>query len=143
MAKFNSMLRNIDLALNFIVAFTTSASVASWVIWKDLHVLWIAIVGAAQFVVATKPFYPYLRDQKRMVELQLLHNRFSFDYENLWRKSAEDAENAKIEFDKLRETHFKLFEHFQDVNVLEIERWRASARKERNAYLKINYEITI
>lgn len=141
---FNSALRNIDITLNFIVAFATSATVASWAIWKHFEALSAAIVGISQFIVATKPFYPYLRDQKRLIELELLHSQLAFDYEKLWVKSGkEDEKSIERELNKLREYQFKSMERFHGVDAFEVERWRTGARKNRNSYLKLNYQVNV
>ena len=141
LSKFNSVLRNIDLALNFITAIATTASVASWGIWKQIPFLWITIVGISQLIVATKPFYPYLREQKRLTELQALHNQLAFEYEKLWVKSKQA--DVKNEFLKLREFHFKSLSHFQDINVWDKASWRIEARKKRDISLNVDYPINV
>ncbi len=61
----------IDRNINMFLAIASSTSIASWVIWKDLSIVWAAIIAISQAINAIKPYLPYT---KRLRSLQGITN---------------------------------------------------------------------
>ena len=48
-----------DRAINIFLAISTSASIGSWIIWKELSVLWAIIIAVSQVISTLKSFLPF------------------------------------------------------------------------------------
>lgn len=48
-----------DRAIKIFMAVASSASIGAWVIWKDLSILWAAIIASSQVIAAISPHLPY------------------------------------------------------------------------------------
>jgi len=49
----------IDRGLKMFLAFTSSGSIAAWVIWHSLSFVWGGLIAASQFLNAIKPHLPF------------------------------------------------------------------------------------
>lgn len=48
-----------DRFINIVLAIASSASIATWAIWKQYTFIWATIIAFAQIVAVIKPFLPY------------------------------------------------------------------------------------
>jgi hypothetical protein len=74
----------IDRNIKMFLAFTSNASVAGWIIWKDFSIVWGAIIAVSQAINAIKGYLPY---SKRLKALQGLTNDLEslfLSMENKW-----------------------------------------------------------
>tara|TARA_R110002167_G_scaffold286400_10_gene491362 strand:- start:476 stop:979 length:504 start_codon:yes stop_codon:yes gene_type:complete len=62
---------SIDRNINMFLAIASSSSIAGWVIWKDLSIIWATIIAISQAINAIKPYLPYT---KRLRSLQGITN---------------------------------------------------------------------
>ena len=62
---------SIDRNINMFLAIASSSSIASWVVWNDLSIIWAAIIAISQAITAVKPYLPYT---KRLRSLQGITN---------------------------------------------------------------------
>ena len=88
-----------DRILSIIIAIISSASVASWLIWKDLTILWAIIIGASNILTILKPYLPY---EKRvsavsymLPELKVLINEVEYFY-NIINSGKNDIDDNEI-----------------------------------------------
>ncbi|MDN3379724.1 MULTISPECIES: hypothetical protein [unclassified Pseudoalteromonas] len=78
-----------DKALNIFMAIASSASIATWAIWKEHQLVWACIIALSQVVTAIKPFLPY---QKRLKAISELNNQIQaifLEAESIWYKVSE------------------------------------------------------
>ena len=69
--------------LTISMAIISSGSVATWAIWKQLPVLWMALVMGSQIVSVIKDYLPY---RKRINELSDLKCQLTFIYTEIEEK---------------------------------------------------------
>lgn len=62
---------SIDRYINMFLAVTSSGSIASWVIWKELSFVWAGIIATSQALNVIKAYLPY---SKRLKSLQGITN---------------------------------------------------------------------
>ncbi|HOT14476.1 MAG TPA: hypothetical protein PK252_06910 [Bacteroidales bacterium] len=48
-----------DRNVNIFIAFSSSSSVASWIIWNKYQVVWSAIIVISQLLTVIKPYIPF------------------------------------------------------------------------------------
>lgn len=48
-----------DRCIKIFMALASSASIGAWVIWKDLSILWAAIIALSQVISAISPHLPF------------------------------------------------------------------------------------
>ncbi|MBW8813869.1 MAG: hypothetical protein JF588_10635 [Caulobacterales bacterium] len=59
--RYHGRVERIDRLLNMFSAMASSGSVAGWIIWKDLGLVWGAVIALSQALNAVKPYLPFRR----------------------------------------------------------------------------------
>ncbi len=131
-----------DRNLNIFLAFATSSSVASWIMWDEFPAVWGGIIIAAQIVNLIKPYFPFSKYCKEINEKQRALQGMIINYENLWSK----IQYGEISEKRGRDEYLKLGKqiqellNFSDDIVLNVnKRITSEAREKTNLYLHRNY----
>lgn len=72
----------IDKGISIIIAIGTSATIASWGIFKNFSIVWGLIVGVAQLLIAIKPFLSFNTNSKCFREYIISASQLFCDFEN-------------------------------------------------------------
>ncbi|MEG7597098.1 hypothetical protein H2659_17795 [Vibrio cholerae] len=78
-----------DKALSIFMAIASSASIATWALWKEHQMVWACIIALSQVVTAIKPFLPYRKRLKAMSELNNQVQAIFLEAETIWYKVSE------------------------------------------------------
>ncbi|TKG92896.1 hypothetical protein EYV94_18150 [Puteibacter caeruleilacunae] len=93
-----------DLYTNIFLVFTTSSSIATWAIWKEMPLLWAGIIAISQIVTLAKPYLLFPKYVKVFYERNLQWQNISLEIEELWHK----LENSIIEESVAAKEYFDL-----------------------------------
>ena len=74
----------IDTRINAFLAIASSASIASWAIWKEYQFIWASIIVISQFITAIKQFLPYNLRIKNISKALKEMESLSIEYEKKW-----------------------------------------------------------
>lgn len=89
--------------LKLFFAITSSASIGAWVVWKELALLWGAIIAGSQVLSAIYPHLPYA---ERLKTFSLVHRDFEklfIDAEYKWQTVANGSLSIKeIDDERMR-----------------------------------------
>jgi hypothetical protein len=92
-----------EKAVNIFLALTSSGSIAAWVIWQKVAVIWAFIIAASQVVTAIKNFLPYKERLKALFGLVHDFEDIVLIAEKKWFDVAEgkltEEEIHKLQFD--------------------------------------------
>ena len=58
--------QNRDRYIKMFLAITSTGSIASWAIWKDLAFFWGVLIAVSQFINAVKQYLPFSAKAKRL-----------------------------------------------------------------------------
>ena len=78
-----------DKALSIVMAIASSASIATWALWKEHQIVWACIIALSQVVTAIKPFLPYRKRLKAVSELNNQVQVIFLEAETIWYKVSE------------------------------------------------------
>ncbi|SHJ54133.1 hypothetical protein SAMN05444280_12242 [Tangfeifania diversioriginum] len=136
----------IDRNLNVFLAFAASGSVATWIIWEKLPILWAGIIVASQIVNVVKPFFPYSKYAKQINEKQNQLKGVLLNFEILWNK----IQNNKVDDDKAMTDFFQLKKDIEKIltfpydTVFSVNKnIKHKANLKMKYYLKRNYDIEV
>ncbi len=77
-------LQHLDRNLNIFLAITSSGSIAGWLIWDKLYIIWSVIIGLSQVVNIIKPFFPFSKYIKEFNVKLIQMENLNLDFEKLW-----------------------------------------------------------
>ncbi|ENH2499084.1 hypothetical protein ABVY78_004684 [Vibrio parahaemolyticus] len=78
-----------DKALSIFMAIASSASIATWALWKEHQMVWACIIALSQVITAIKPFLPYRKRLKAVSELNNQVQAIFLEAETIWYKVSE------------------------------------------------------
>lgn len=109
----------IERWLNGVLAFTSSASIATWAIWKEYPMVWGGIIALSQIIQAIKPILPYRTRQTRAMAALHLVEPVLLTMEEDWYKLSYGSMSAK----KLEE---RIIHHKRALQKIEAEQFKDS-----------------
>ncbi|ELH7496648.1 hypothetical protein BS100_23465 [Vibrio parahaemolyticus] len=71
------------------MAIASSASIATWALWKEHQMVWACIIALSQVITAIKPFLPYRKRLKAVSELNNQVQAIFLEAETIWYKVSE------------------------------------------------------
>ena len=138
----------IDRTLSIGTAVVSSASIASWLIWQDLTVVWAVILGLSTIVSIIKLYLPY---EKRvsaisylLPELKNLINEVEHYYNSMIYLDDNSANNIEINknINTFKQAYTKLENKFIDDAIFpHSERIDRKSDKRATAEMTTNYYI--
>lgn len=130
-------------AIELIKAVSSSGAIAGWVIWKDLPLLWAAIIAAAQLLDALKGVFPFAKQHRAASDLTVAMEIIWIDADAEWTdiyagRLTDQEINKRLQ--KLRKLVLEAeSKHFPDGFEYDA-RLAALAEQEAKSYLGIAYE---
>ena len=97
--------RKYDIALNTVLAISSSASIASWAIWSDLAMLWGCIIAVSQVITALKPVFPFSKHVHTLNTKCYKQEALFLELDSLWyglKDGSTDENAAKIQLNHLK-----------------------------------------
>jgi len=70
--------------INSFLAIASSTSIAAWVIWNDIPLLWAAIIALSQVISAIKQYFPFNDRIARLSKMNPLIDTILDDMELTW-----------------------------------------------------------
>ena len=87
----------LERALKVFLAVTSSGSISAWVIWKQFHIVWAALIAASQFVNVIKTYLPYGGRLRRLREVTPRLDGLFLSLERTWQRIADgELTNGEI-----------------------------------------------
>ena len=135
-----------DRNVNIFIAFSSSSSVASWIIWNKYQVVWSAIIVISQLLTVIKPYIPFFKYVKELNQRSQKLDILCIDFEKLWYQ----IQNKKISMDNASDKYFDLKKKaseiltFNDDTIFSVSKYNENKANEKmKIYLKNNYNIEI
>lgn len=85
--------------INSFLAIASSTSIAAWVIWNDIPLVWAAIIAVAQVINAVKQYFPFSDRIVRLNKMNPVLDTVLDDMELMWI----DISQNKVADEKIRE----------------------------------------
>lgn len=130
----------LDRMISIFLAITASSAIGSWVIWKELSLLWAVIVAASQVVTVINAYLPY---KKRIKQINDLKNRLTpiyLEIESKWFDvnwgKLDDKEINKLHYDLAKKWEAAEAEFFADDSLPEDEKFMQEADELCEKYVK-------
>lgn len=127
-----------DLILNLFLLITTSSSIAAWVVWKQLPILWAIIIGVSQVLTIAKPYFLFPKYVKVFNEKSIYWQQLSIEIEELWSNInifQITEEMASGEYFELKKKSIN-FDNFQDdIIFFNHSKFQRIAEEKCNIYL--------
>jgi hypothetical protein len=130
------------LAVEVVKAVAAGGSIATWAVWRQLPLLWAAIIAAAQVADALKNVFPLARMHSAAAELTVALELLCADCENdlervlSGRLAADGITRLRTQLRRRRlEAERRFFPHGVDFSRKDVE----LATEEATAYLEITY----
>lgn len=140
---YNQHSKEIKTIIDVFIAFASSASIASWILWEKYAFLWSGIVVASQVINVIRPYLPF---EKRynicdpfILEVTLLYDSIENDWRNLNIKNYTDEKIVKLlnhQKNKYTSLENKYLSKYQLPNKI---KYINEARKKTDEYLKNNF----
>lgn len=135
-----------ELYINIFLAVASSSSIAAWIIWEQLAIIWGAIIAFSQVLTVVRPYLPYYKYIKEFNIKSVRFANLQVDFEKLWYK----MQLKKVDEDKAEETFFELKKQFIEIeNFGDDTYFEVTNKIQHNAslfvanYLKTNYSTDV
>ncbi|NLB36196.1 MAG: hypothetical protein GX824_02680 [Clostridiales bacterium] len=102
---------NIERFIKILLSLCSSASVASWAIWKEIGFVWAIIIAASQVISVINEFLPY---KKRISEIAELKSRLTpiyFEAEKDWLPIS----SGELSEEEVNERYYKYMKAWTDT----------------------------
>lgn len=135
----------LDKSISIIISFTSTATIANWVIWKTLSTTWAIILGLAQLFVMIKPFLPFneniLNHRTYLDNAYKLFDKYEDDFYSVWEYMLLDEEIDK-KLCELRHEHTEIMTIcFKKTSIYEWDKLMKWATNKTKLYMsKYNLE---
>lgn len=126
-----------------IKAVSSSGAIAGWVVWRDLPLLWSAIIAGAQLLDALKGVFPFAKLHRAASDLTVAMEIIWIDADAEWTdiyagRLTDTEINKRLQ--KLRRLVLEAEnKHFPDGFEVDV-KLAALAEQETKSYLRIAYE---
>ena len=134
---------NAGNAYSFFLAFASASSVSAWAIWDKYPIVWASIVAISQILHIAKPYVPFIKGDKELMEMSLQYEFLYLIYERLWfdyRKDDCDKEGIEELFYSYREKEHDINTRFKHIVCPEIKSLVSKADAETNKFLEANFK---
>lgn len=135
-----------DRYISIFLSVISLSSVSAWTLWEwgAMQYVWAALIAISNILVAVRPFFPYSKYAKNLIEKYPKIQDIQLAYEKLWYQ----VENDLIEEKHLAEQYFQLRKEQNDVFCptegivySEDKRVIREAEKKIEIYLKENFGV--
>lgn len=106
-------------SISFIIAFASATSIAAWSLWDNMHMAWAIIVAISQLLHVSKPYIPFIKNDRKFMEMSFEYGALYLELEKLWYKFENkkiDHDNAENSFYELRQKELKISQIFNDIH---------------------------
>lgn len=98
--------------LNIFLAISSSASIGSWIIWKQYDYIWAGIIAISQVLTAARPYLNYYKYVKEFNTKLVRFANLQIDFEKLWYQ----YNNGKVTEDEAVQHFFELQKQKNDID---------------------------
>lgn len=130
-------------AYSFFLAFASAASVSTWALWEKYPAIWATIVAVSQVLHVAKPYIPFIKGDRELMEISLQYELLYLNYEKLWfdhQKSNCNKITVENTFYKYRNKELDINTRYKHVICPEITSLIAKADAETNNFLVANFK---
>jgi len=124
------------------LAVASASSVSAWAFWDRYPLVWAFIIGVAQVLHIAKPYIPFVKGDRELMEISLQYELLYLSYEKLWFDSAKESSNGdSIEkrFYACRDKEHDINTRFKHIMCPEINSLINRADTETDQYLQTNF----
>jgi len=103
---------------SFFLAISSAGCVAAWSIWENYPIIWALIVALSQVLILAKPYLPFIKNDRELLEMSYKYDSLYIHYEKLWFKNEKpDSSETEVEstFYKLRDSEVNFSKQFKQV----------------------------
>lgn len=136
------MADKVGRAYSLFLSFASASSVATWVVWEKMPLLWAAIVTIAQMFHLAKPYLLFMKNDKDFLEMSFEFESLYLEYERLWvayddgRLQGKEAEDR---FYALREKEAGIEKAHKQLHCPRLNRLIIKAELQAKAALALNF----
>jgi len=138
---YRRLIDRIDYWIGVLLAVASSGSIGAWTVWKEVPMLWGAIIAGSQVIHTMRPFLPGKAQRAKVAALGNDLDRLAIQVEEYWLsvRNGEATEQDIVRMvsqvrGKLQESQIK---HFGDRTLREIPSLKRTAEERAKNYLDI------
>lgn len=129
-------------SFSLFLAIASTSSVAAWAVWKEVPYLWAAIVALSQVLHISKPYFPFIKNDKAFLEYYFEFEALYIEYEKLWYNLEDEKitpDKAETKFYELRDRELSIEKSHKGIFCPEFKSWIEKVNNATEAALKINF----
>ena len=124
------------------IAMTSAGSIATWTAWEKIPSVWAVIVAVSQVLHVSKPYFPFIKNDKAFLELSYEFESLYIEFEKLWYCFENDkitTDEAEQQFYELREKEFHIEKNHKEIHCPEFDSWKEKVNESTDQAIKINF----
>lgn len=128
---------------SFFLAFASASSVSAWAIWDKYPIFWALIVAISQVLHIAKPYVPFIKNDRELMEMSLQYELLYITYEKLWfdyQKDSSNEDTIEKNFYSYRNKEHEINTSFKHIICPEIKSLVSKADIETNKFLEVNFK---
>jgi phosphoribosylpyrophosphate synthetase len=136
-------LKKFERNINIFLILSTSGSIASWMIWENLKLIWAIIIGISQVVSLIKPYFPYSENIKELKKFNSLYKKLNLKYEKLWNQISTgtiEEEEAMNDYFQLRDEENEFSDLSDEIIISNSDKIYNKSNSDLQHFLKNNYK---
>ena len=129
-------------SVTFFLSATSASCVGAWVCWQEWPGLWASIVAVAQLLHIGMPHLPFVKHDKRFLEMSFAFEALYLDFEKLWfqfEKCQMTDEAAEQQFYLLREREIEIEQTHKEAHCPDIKSLMKIALTETEKELALRF----
>ena len=141
----NECSRRADLTgrgYSFFLSFASASSVAAWAIWQAVPTLWASIVALAQILHLAKPYLPFMKYEKDLLEMSFEFESLYLEYDRFWVAYEADRlsdEEVESKFYELRVKEIEIEKMHKQTHCPRFRKLIAKAEQDAKTALALNF----
>jgi len=135
-----------DRSISILIAITSSTSIATWAVWKEVPLLWAGLIALSQVITVVKPYFPFSKYIKELNTKILKAENLNLEFEKLWSK----VQRNKLAEDSIDEIFYDLKKqmneilNFSDEVILPaVPVYQMQANQKVKTFLESNFNVVV
>lgn len=127
---------------SFILAVASASSIATWAVWKQVPIVWAAIIAGGQLLHIGKDYLPSIKNDKAFLEMSFEYEFLYLEYEQLWyafEHKTVDETSAGQKFYQFRQKEVEIEKSHKDARCPTPKRRMKRINEATNRALNMNF----
>ncbi|MFL9842992.1 hypothetical protein [Flavobacterium rhizosphaerae] len=133
-----------EWCISLFLTIASSSSIAGWLIWDELQLLWTIIIATSQAITTIRPLLPYNKYIKELGTKYINLEDLNLQYERFWDRIS----RGKLNEDDIEEYYYELKKQaieilkFSDDVFFDVpKKINKQAEDKISVFLKSNYNV--